>query len=70
MHTDPISPPVPPISPAIAAGEITIGLNQIRFLDAVLRPATNLGRGALYIADHNNFYCIPGVSRLTITALP
>ena len=58
------------LSAAIAAGEITIGLNQIRFLDAVLRPATNLGRGALYIADHNNFYSIPGVSRLTITALP
>lgn len=58
------------LSASIAAGEITIGTNQVRFLDATLRPPTNLARGALYLADHINYYNLPGVSRLTITTLP
>lgn len=58
------------LSATIPAGEVTIGPNQIIYLDATLRPVTNLARGRLYIADHNNYYNLPGVSRLTITNLP
>ena len=58
------------LSAAIPAGDITIGANQIRFLDATLRPATNLARGALFAANHTTYYNLPGVSRLTVTTLP
>jgi cyclophilin family peptidyl-prolyl cis-trans isomerase len=58
------------LSANIPAGDITIGTDQIRFLDAELRPATNLARGALYLQNHNTYYNLPGVSRLTITNLP
>jgi cyclophilin family peptidyl-prolyl cis-trans isomerase len=58
------------LSAALAAGEFLIGADQIRFIDADLRPATNLARGALFLADHDNYYNLPGISRLTITALP